>query len=120
MPKPTKTLVKILDQLKNCPFGVNIHESKERKNPISAEEFTEIMSEINQNWFEQMDASSQSLKIEGTYYSFLNNHVEGESKKSRQAQNLAISKKFTIFVLSLHNLVKIIISGVGFVTRISA
>ena len=36
-------------------------------------------------------------------------------KKSRQAQNLAISKKSTTFVLSLQNLMKIIMRWVGFV-----
>ena len=46
--------------------------------------------------------------------------VEGGKKKSRQAQNLANSKKSTILLQSLWNLVKMIISRVDLVARISA
>ena len=46
--------------------------------------------------------------------------LEGEQKKSRQAQNFAINKKSTIVVQSLWNLVKIFISWVLYVARISA
>ena len=46
--------------------------------------------------------------------------LEGDKKKSRQAQNLANSKKSTILLQSLWNLVKMIISRVDLVARISA
>ena len=46
--------------------------------------------------------------------------VEGEQKKSTQGQNFAINEKSTIVVQSLRNLVKIFISRVLYVARISA
>ena len=46
--------------------------------------------------------------------------IEGAQKKSRMAQNFAINKKSTIVVQSLWNLVKIFISWVLYVARISA
>merc|ERR1719219_1908551 len=65
LPKPTQS-VKILAQLKECPFGVNVYQSHNKKLPITEKEFTEIMSTINQKWMEEMDTSEEKLKVEGS------------------------------------------------------
>merc|ERR1711935_633010 len=59
-------VVKILAQLKECPFGVNVYQSHNKKLPITEKEFTEIMSTINQNWMVEMDTSEEKLKVEGS------------------------------------------------------
>jgi len=65
LPKPTQS-VKILAQLKECPFGVNVYQSQNKKLPITEKEFTEIMSNVNQKWMDVMDTSEEKLKIDGS------------------------------------------------------
>merc|ERR1711874_743893 len=65
LPKPTQS-VKILAQLKGCPFGVNVYQSQNKKLPITEKEFTEIMSNVNQKWMDVMDTSEEKLKIDGS------------------------------------------------------
>ena len=71
LPKPAQNSAKILAQLKNCPFGVNVYQSKNKKLPITAKEFTEIMAVINQKWLEQ-SGFGENLRIEGMIFNFLN------------------------------------------------
>ena len=71
LPKPAQNSAKILAQLKNCPFGVNVYQSKSKKLPITEKEFTEIMAVINQKWMEQ-SGFGENLQIEGRIFNFLN------------------------------------------------
>ena len=71
LPKPAQNSAKILAQLKNCPFGVNVYQSKNKKLPITEKEFTEIMAVINQKWLEQ-SGFGENLRIEGMIFNFLN------------------------------------------------
>ena len=65
LPKPAQNLPKILAQLKNCPFGVTVYQTKRTKCPITEKDFTEIMAEINQKWIEQSEFG-ENLRIEGS------------------------------------------------------
>jgi len=65
LPKPAQNSAKILAQLKNCPFGVNVYQSRNKKMPITGNEFTEIMAIINQKWLEQ-SGFGENLRIEGS------------------------------------------------------
>jgi len=65
LPKPAQNSAKILAQLKNCPFGVNVYQSRSKKQPITEKEFTEIMAVINQKWLEQ-SGFGENLRIEGS------------------------------------------------------
>ena len=71
LPKPAQNSAKILAQLKNCPFGVNVYQSRNKKMPITGNEFTEIMAIINQKWLEQ-SGFGENLRIEGMIFNFLN------------------------------------------------
>ena len=71
LPKPAQNSAKILAQLKNCPFGVNVYQTKSKKLPITEKEFTEIMAIINQKWLEQ-SGFGENLRIEGMIFNFLN------------------------------------------------
>ena len=70
LPKPAQNSAKILAQLKNCPFGVNVYQTKSKKLPITEKEFTEIMAIINQKWLEQ-SGFGENLRIEGMIFNFL-------------------------------------------------
>ena len=70
LPKPAQNSAKILAQLKNCPFGVNVYQSRSKKLPITEKEFTEIMAVINQKWLEQ-SGFGENLRIEGMIFNFL-------------------------------------------------
>ena len=65
LPKPAQNLAKILTQLKNCPFGVTVYQTKSTKYPITEKEFTEIMAEINQKWIEKSEFG-ENLRIEAS------------------------------------------------------
>ena len=65
LPKPTQNSAKILDRLKNCPFGLSVYQTKSKKYPITKKEFTEIMAVINQKWIEQ-SGFGENLRIEGS------------------------------------------------------
>ena len=62
LPKPTQNSAKILDRLKNCPFGLSVYQTKSKKYPITKKEFTEIMAVINQKWIEQ-SGFGENLRI---------------------------------------------------------
>lgn len=52
----------VLDSYKKSPFGVSIYEGQDVQKPLTQDDFTEIMSNINQCWMEQ----NVPLKIGGS------------------------------------------------------
>merc|ERR1712008_627769 len=93
LPKPAQNSAKILAQLKNCPFGVNVYQSKSKKLPITEKELLKSWLLSIRNGWSNLDLgkifklkAQNGTKTEESFYAKMNFQGSGSKPVSMKLQ----------------------------------